>query len=60
MRYIVWVMAMVMITAIVFVQAQKLGGTSGGDQVSKILKAAGGSLSSLTSSLETGQYNAVS
>lgn len=51
---------MVMIVGIVFVQAAKLGGVSGGQQVSQILKAAGGSLSSLTSSLETGQYNSVS
>lgn len=47
-------LALVMIAAIVFVQAQKIGGTSGGDQSATIIKAAGGAGSQLVSALETG------
>lgn len=51
----VWgLLALVIIAAIVFVQAGKIGGTSGGDQTATILKAAGGAGGQLVSSLETG------
>ena len=50
---------MAVIAGIVFVQAGKSGGTNGGQQTATMFKAAGSSGSSLISSLETGQYNAV-
>jgi len=52
----VWgLLALAVIAAIVFVQAGKLGGESGGSQTAKILQAAGGASSSLISAIETGQ-----
>lgn len=59
MKYIVWGFFAAVCMAILFVQAPKLGGVSGGAQVSQIVKAAGSSLSSVTSSIETGSYNGV-
>lgn len=43
------------IAGIVFVQAQALGKESGGAQTADIINAAGGSLSDLGSSLESGK-----
>ena len=51
----IWgVLGLAVIAAIVFVQAGRLGGESGGSQTSKILTAAGGASSSLISAIETG------
>ena len=50
---------MAVIAGIVFVQAGKSGGANGGQQTAAMFKAAGSGGSSLISSLETGQYNAV-
>lgn len=52
----VWgIIGLAVIAAIVFVQAGKLGGESGGKQTAAILTAAGGASSSLISAIETGQ-----
>jgi len=51
----IWgLIALAVIAGIVFVQAGKLGGQSGGDQTATIIRSAGGALSQTVSALETG------
>ena len=56
----VWgLIALAVIAAIVFVQAGKLGGTSGGEQTATIIRSSGGALSQTISALETGTVSSL-
>ena len=48
------VIMLAVIAAIIFVQAGRFSGESGGSQTAKILQAAGGASASLISAIETG------
>lgn len=54
MGQIVTWLGVAVVAGIVFVQAKKLGGTSGGQQTAEIFQGAGTGLSQVISSLETG------
>lgn len=54
LKYAIWGITAAIVGAIVFVQAGKQGGTSGGKQTAQILKAGGSAFTSGVSAIETG------
>ena len=52
-QIVTW-LGVAVVVGIIFVQAKKLGGTSGGVQTGQIIQAGGTGLSQIISSLETG------